>query len=290
MRTTAYEIQELSQGVYEIGEFDCGSMFLIVGEEKALLVDSGSGIGDLMGALKKLTDKPITLVLTHNHLDHIGHAPLFDEAYIHESDVAPFQGQGDHLPTIETRSWYIKFIAERSGKVYPYELEEDLTEWDVSGLTLLPLSDGQTFDLGGRVVTAYACPGHTPGSMVFLDDKSRILFLGDALNCNLLLAGAPGSEGFISIQTAHRFLKRLSDMGAQYDCYFNGHYDYRSFGEPLGADVMPDALSGMEALISGDYQTTFVKSPLPIFPDREMMVVGRTMIAFTPEGILDAKD
>ena len=287
MKTTAYQIHKLSEGVYEIGEFDCCSMFFIIGDDRALLIDAGTGIGDLLGTLKKLTDKPITLVMTHNHLDHVGHAPLFEKAYINTSDMPLFSGHGEHQPTLEARSAYINFIAKRTEKKYPYNLEEDLTEWDVSHLDLLPIEDSQTFDLGGRIVTAYSCPGHTPGSMVFLDNKSRILFLGDALNCNLLLDLAPGTEGFISIQTIHRFLKRVSEMNSKYDRYFNGHYDYRSFGDPLGADVMPDALSGMEALISGDYQTTFVKSPLPIFPDREMMVVGRTMIAFNPDGILD---
>ena len=52
---------------------------------------------------------------------------------------------------------------------------------------LLPLSDGQTFDLGGRIITAYSCPGHTPGEMIFIDSKTRYLFCADACNRNLLL-------------------------------------------------------------------------------------------------------
>ena len=73
-------------------------------------------------------------------------------------------------------------------------------EWNAP-VKRIPMEDGQEFDLGGRVVTAYACPGHTPGSMVLLDEKP-LPVAGDALNCNLLITGKPGNPGFVSIETA----------------------------------------------------------------------------------------
>ena len=59
--TTAHEIREIADRTWEIGEFDCDSMFLLEGDEKALLIDTGIGIGDLPAVIRKLTDKPVTL-------------------------------------------------------------------------------------------------------------------------------------------------------------------------------------------------------------------------------------
>ena len=53
-------------------------------------------------------------------------------------------------------------------------------------------AEQQVIDLGKRKVTVYECPGHTPGSVTFLDENSRILFMGDACNCNLgLFSNSP---------------------------------------------------------------------------------------------------
>ncbi len=71
---------EIENGIYEIDEFDCVSVFVIVGEKRALVVDTGTGIGDLKWIIEeKITDKPYDVVLTHNHGDHTGGAGFFDE-------------------------------------------------------------------------------------------------------------------------------------------------------------------------------------------------------------------
>lgn len=79
---------EIENGIYEIDEFDCVSVFVIVGEKRALVVDTGTGIGDLKWIIEqKITDKPYDVVLTHNHGDHTGGAGFFDEMWIHAADM-----------------------------------------------------------------------------------------------------------------------------------------------------------------------------------------------------------
>ena len=79
---------EIEDGIYEIDEFDCVSVFVIVGEKRALVVDTGTGIGDLKWIIEeKITDKPYDVVLTHNHGDHTGGAGFFDEVWIHAADM-----------------------------------------------------------------------------------------------------------------------------------------------------------------------------------------------------------
>ena len=176
---------EFRPGIFEVDEFDCVSCFVVVGEKSALLLDVGTGIGDLRWVVEnRITDKPYQVVASHNHGDHIGGAGFFDEIWMHPADQnldsPPF------APTVDFRKNYAEIIRKREGKYYAYDPETDIRPWPKKPVWK-PLTDGQVFDLGGRKVTALHCPGHTAGEMVFLDDKTHTLLCGDACNCNWLL-------------------------------------------------------------------------------------------------------
>jgi hydroxyacylglutathione hydrolase len=289
MKTQAFPFKEIAPDTYEIGEFDCGSIFLLVGEEKAMVIDTGTGIGDLKGFIQKLTDKPLMVCYTHNHIDHVGGAGAFDNAYIHPKDMADFSTGGRLGLSIESRVGYIKWIAEREKGNYPYDLDVDVTEWGPQP-ALYPLDDEQVIDLGKRRVIVYACPGHTAGSVTFMDEKSRILFLGDACNCNLGLGGGlPGASNFVSIEKALFYLKRFSNLRNKYDHYLNGHYDFRALGEPLGEDVLPDAITACEQIVAGSAKIEVRPSAFPNAPMRSIVTIGRTSVSFNPDGIFEPK-
>jgi glyoxylase-like metal-dependent hydrolase (beta-lactamase superfamily II) len=191
--------------------------------------------------------------------------------------------------SVEGRLGYIRYIAEREKGQYPYNLEEDVSEWGPCP-TLYPLEDEQVIDLGNRKVTVYACPGHTPGSITFLDENSRSLFLGDACNCNLHLGGGPrGSHRFTSIEKALSYLKRLQSLHPKYDHYYNGHYDFRPLGAPLDADVLPDAITACEQIVAGTAKVEVRPAPLPNFPTRPVVTIGRTNVSFIPDGIYETR-
>ena len=187
MKTRKMPWFEFAPDTYEIDEFDCASIFLFVGTERALLLDTGIGIGDLKGLVEEITDKPYDVVLTHGHRDHTGGAGWFDIVYLNRKDyeLYPFP------PTVEQRRDYARMIRTREHKYYPYKEEVDIVEWPKIP-ERKPLEDGQVFDLGGRTLTFYECGGHTPGEMVVIDDKNRILFCGDACNNHLLFRLGPG--------------------------------------------------------------------------------------------------
>jgi len=285
MKTQAFPYAEIAPNTYEIGEFDCASMFLLVGDEQAMVIDTGVGIGDLAGFVRKLTDKPLMVCYTHSHMDHTGGAGAFDNAHIHPRDMEGFTTGGGIGHSIERRIWYIKMIAEREKGDYPYNLDVDVTEWGPQP-PLTPLEDGQVIDLGNRRVTVIACPGHTAGSVTFLDATTRTLFLGDACNCNLGLGGgAPGTPGFTSVEKALRYLKRLQSIGDQYDRTYNGHYDFRPLGEPLGEDVLPDAITACEQIVAGTAVAVIKPSPFRPGTVQHVVTVGRTNVSFVPDGI-----
>lgn len=283
MSTQLYPIVQFAPDTWEIDEFECASVFVLVGKEKALVIDTGIGIGDLRGAIEKITDKPLVLVLSHGHGDHLGNAWQFDEVYLNEKDLSYTKRE-----SLEMRKNYAAMIARRQGGIYAYDPEEDILP-NPRQPEFKPLTDGQVFDLGDRRVTAYSCPGHTPGEMVFLDENTRSLFVGDAVNCNLLISQPPESPTFVSIERAGEGLKRLAAMRDRYDNMYNGHHDYRALGMPLGADVLDDAIEICRQLVSGEYTPQKVPSPFPGRPDPTVVKIGRTMITYNERGIKEPK-
>ena len=129
------------------------SVYLLEGDDRALLIDAGAWMPHLAQTVAKLTDKPVSLVLTHGHGDHVGGAITFPEVWIHPADTVMI-GQG--------------------ARAY--------------GIKVNLLSDGEIIDLGGRQIEVLATPGHTSGSVSFFDKERGYGFSGDAFgSTNLLL-------------------------------------------------------------------------------------------------------
>lgn len=254
---------ECRPGIFEIDEFDCGSVFVVVGRERALLLDTGTGIGDLKWLVEhKITDKPYDVVLSHNHGDHLGGAGWFPEIWMHPADAS--WKDLPTTPSLDFRRNYAQMICRREGKHYAYNLQADIRPWPGEPM-VRPLEDGHCFDLGGRVVTAYHCPGHTPGEMVFIDSLTGTLLCGDACNCNWLLYGGLASTPRGSLELAAAALKRIATKaGREYDVesVFNFHHDYRGFGQALKPRILPDLIFCMESVLRGTASFQEVPDPL----------------------------
>lgn len=130
------------------------SLYLVEGENKALLIDAGTKIADLDKIVASITKKPVMLVATHAHPDHTGSAiNYFPELYINAGDAGS------------------QFVAHYKG-------------------TVKRLTDGETIDLGGRKLLVVFTPAHTPGSTTFIDPAAGYGFSGDSFGSgNLLLFG-----------------------------------------------------------------------------------------------------
>ena len=129
------------------------SVYLLEGDDRALLIDAGAWMPHLAETVAKLTDKPVMLALTHGHGDHVGGVISFPEVWISPADTSMI-GQG-------ARHYGIKMNL---------------------------LSDGEIIDLGGRQIEVLATPGHTSGSITFFDKERGYGFSGDAFgSTNLLL-------------------------------------------------------------------------------------------------------
>jgi hydroxyacylglutathione hydrolase len=312
MLTKLYPMVQFKKNTWEIDEFDCASMFLLIGTEKAMLIDCGMGIGDLRGAIEMITDKPLIVGITHGHIDHTANGRQFDELWIHPKD------QGKPIPmSLERRRYDTEHIAQRQKghigapynmfHLYPYDINVDLREPGLEEKmpVIHDLYDGQQFDLGGgRIVTAYECPGHSAGEMVFLDEATRSLFAGDAINFNLGIGAVP-------LEAALRYLRRIEAMRDQYDGIYNGHHDFRALGAPLDDDCLPNIIALCEEVLEGHYSEVTVPNfwgnPLPLTRTpvgddappmtadapaplkRVMLCKGRNFLGINPDNIYEEK-
>lgn len=64
-------MQEVAPKIYKINEYNLSTMFVIVGSERALCIDCGTGVGDYKAVIERLVEgKPYDMVLSHGHVDH----------------------------------------------------------------------------------------------------------------------------------------------------------------------------------------------------------------------------
>lgn len=147
-------------------------MYLVVGGEKAALIDTGSGIGYLRAYVRTLTDKPITVLLTHGHVDHAMGAGEFETVYMNHADDYIYIPHSDMDFRLDGLFLCTQKDRMEDGEII---LAKPLDE-------IHDMRGGDSFDLGGLHIDIYDCPGHTRGSVVMLIREERALLLGDACN------------------------------------------------------------------------------------------------------------
>lgn len=184
MTENYFKVLDLGDNIFHI--YEPGGVFttLIIGGEKALLIDTGYGFANLAEFIRKLTDKPLTVVLTHGHLDHSGGNYLFPEVHMNLADVPTYLWYS----TVQKPLIVEKFKRDRAAAGLPDVWPEDFDESAYMAQHtryFQPLADRQIFDLGGRKEEIIFMPGHTVGSVVVFDHQTGFLFSGDNISDSL---------------------------------------------------------------------------------------------------------
>jgi glyoxylase-like metal-dependent hydrolase (beta-lactamase superfamily II) len=165
--------------------------YLIAGDARAVLFDTGPGVRDIRPVVASLTDKPVVAAFSHLHFDHVGGQADFaavaslDEASI-RSHTAPdgaftpglLQHGGPGAPTFRINEWW---------------------------------GPDSTVDLGGRTLRVLSVPGHTPESLALYDAAAGQLFTGDYLYAGDLFAFVPGADLVAYRDSARRLLELTAD-------------------------------------------------------------------------------
>ena len=167
----SFSYREVLPDVFHIEDAMGVCMTLLAGRREAWLLDSGYGLEDVAAFSASLTDKPVRLILTHGHYDHILGASWFDGASLFEEDFGTAEEHGGE-------SWRRRALdaaAEKgiAAEAVPY-LAAELPAWNKL--------EEKTLSLGGLTVQVIRCPGTTPGSAVLFVPERELLLTGDNWN------------------------------------------------------------------------------------------------------------
>lgn len=190
--------------------------FLFTGEGEALLVDTGFAHSQVLAAVRTVTDAPVKVILTHADPDHAGGLGDFGEAWLHEKDWPLVKGN----------------------------------------VKLHPLQEGDVFTCGDYRLEAIEIPGHTYGSVAFVDRAKKLLLPGDSVQ----------KEGPIYLFGAHRNVglyveseRKLLDRAAEFETILPCHHAC-----PIGPEWIGRNLEDAVALKAGQLPST----PEPGMPCR----------------------
>ena len=212
--------------------------YLVEGNQRALLIDGLTGVGSLRAFVRELTELPVIMAATHGHLDHIGAAFEYGEVRIHPADIAMIYG--DTLGGDEARFQFATTLPRLGVRLRTEVRRDDVIP--TCPIKTLPIWDGDRIDLGGKVIDVVGLPGHSGGTVIFLDRTSRIAYGGDACNLNTLL----NLEGSETIETYCQALHRFKRFTQDFDCMYCGHDQ-----NAVPPAIIDDAINLCEHILNG---------------------------------------
>ncbi|RRJ67539.1 MBL fold metallo-hydrolase [Paenibacillus oralis] len=173
---TVEMIDTRTYAISEYGHWEKVHSFLLIGENKAALIDTGLGIDNIKRITDELTRLPIVVITTHVHWDHIGSHGEFDCILVHEAERDWLVHGIPGLPIEVIR----KDVRRDISRPAPRSFNPD-TYVPFTGIPSGTLRDGDTLDLGNRKLAIFHTPGHSPGHISIRDVFSGYLFTGDLL-------------------------------------------------------------------------------------------------------------
>lgn len=261
-----FDIQKIREGVYCIMDKGEDSFYLVEGETRAAVIDTGITEGTkIMPMLRELTAKPMILVLTHAHIDHMHHMDEFETVCMCHDELT--------MP----ESW----------------LQEHMAGKELNLRSTIHIETGSKIDLGNRMLEICKVPGHTPGSVAVYDAKENIVFTGDAIGsgCGVFLQ-LVGCTSLVEYEKSLRtFLAWLVERGGKMQ-FWGGHSNqYRQSRavpgfNPLSMGLLADLIDLVHKVIDGDIVGDTIDLP-PHLRVREARYAayGRAEMIFNPDNI-----
>ena len=211
-----YKLRENTYAFYEPYQFEEAISYLVIGTKEAVIIDTGTGIGDLKGTAQNLTDLPLSVVNTHTHWDHIGDNYHFDKiaCFDHQECIRKLQ------MGVDKKKMHNAISGDSIWSPLPEGFDPET--WVIPPVepTLL-LKDGDVIDLGERPLEVIYTPGHSPGSICLLDVNNRLLFTGDTFFPGPLYAYPED----VNIDEYMASIEKLKSRVGEYDFLLAGHND-----------------------------------------------------------------
>jgi hydroxyacylglutathione hydrolase len=188
-------VETLDATTFAIGEpryYQGNYSYLLVGSNRALLFDAGTGQHDIVPVVRSLTSLPVTVMPSHLHFDHVGALGRFERTAL--LDLASLRMRV-HNGRLTLRRY--EFLGFADSLPEPGFV---VNEW---------WAPGSIIDLGGRTLRVLSTPGHTPSSVALYDADRHELFAGDFIYPGTLYAFLPGSSRGEYLATTRSLLATL---------------------------------------------------------------------------------
>lgn len=194
---TVEAIDAETYSISEYGHWEETHCYLLLGREKALLIDTGLGVANIKDVVDRLTDLPVSVATTHAHWDHIGGHRYFQDIAVHELERDWLAVQFP-IPLAVVRKNLTRLPCD-----FPPDFNPDTYEV-YRGTPQRLLRDGGRLDLGGREIQVIHTPGHSPGHCCFYEPEKGYLFSGDLVYQGCLYAFYPTTDPLLLYQSIQR--------------------------------------------------------------------------------------
>ena len=174
--TNNFISEKYSERIIRIKGIDTTASYLVCGDNKNCLIDTGMGYGSLREYIEEDLNKKIDFViLTHGHLDHCGGIYEFKDLpiYMNHKDIE----LGNQSNTQDNRYESLKSL----------NIEKDNVQPNINFNITKDLKDNDEFDLGNLTLKAIYTPGHTLGMTMILIKEERTILFGDGCGVGVLL-------------------------------------------------------------------------------------------------------
>jgi len=198
-------VETLDAATFAIGEpryYQLNYSYLIVGAQRAVLFDAGTGNRDIVPVVRSLTKLPVTVIPSHLHFDHVGALGRFEHTAL--VDLPSLRARADEGTLALERYEFLGFADGLPAKRFAVD------EWWFPGTDI---------DLGGRRLKVLHTPGHTPTSTSLYDAERHWLFAGDLIYPGKLYAFLPGASRRAYLETTRRLLALLDPATTIYTAH-----------------------------------------------------------------------
>ncbi|MFX0061234.1 MAG: MBL fold metallo-hydrolase [Candidatus Hermodarchaeota archaeon] len=201
-----YQVTHHTFAIVEPNHFEEVISYLVLGNEKAALIDTGMGIGNIRDEVDRLTDLPVIVINTHSHFDHVGDNHRFEEVWVFDEDW-----EISKVETGRPKEICVKYMEPGSYLNLPKGFEPEAYEILPSKVTHR-LRHLESIELGGRTLTVHHTPGHSPGSICLLDDGDNLLFTGDTYYSGMIYIDLEGSDFEVFIRSMTYLVELLDQI------------------------------------------------------------------------------
>lgn len=269
-----FKVFVVGENVYAIAEpynYEEVISYLIIGTKKALLFDSGNGLGSISSLVKELTKLPVTVLNSHTHYDHIGGNHEFDsilaletEYTLHwakngwshnlvKNEVAPDAICSNKLPDLDTANYRIK----------PFSISTFI-------------KDGHIIELGQRTLEVISVPGHTPDALALLDREHGYLWTGDTFYAATIWLFFEGTD----LDAYEESIGKLADLSASLKKLFPAHNT--PVADPIRLIELVEAFDQVMTGTKKAKETS--KSGLPVYDEEEKVIYEFEHFSFLIRG------